>query len=139
MKSPRNARSPSAIVLVSGNRIILPAALDCAASSAPLGSAAKIRIAGLMDLAANAIPDIKPPPAVSFVGKSRSRFWNLCDFYNILVHNLSEKKVNKPLMGTTSVSICGACSRISKDMVPWPLQEQSNMFKVQWCASHQFL
>ncbi|WVZ26705.1 hypothetical protein V8G54_005249 [Vigna mungo] len=92
--SPRNARRPSAIVSVSGNLIILPAALDWAASSAPLGSAAKIRIAGLTDLAANAIPDIKPPP----------------------------------LMGTTSVSICGACSRISRDMVPWPLNMRPSLY-----------
>jgi len=76
VKSPRNARRPSAIVSVSGNLIILPAALDWAASSAPLGSAAKIRIAGLMDLAANAIPDIKPPPAFSLVDKPRSRCSN---------------------------------------------------------------
>ena len=53
-------------MLVSGNVIILPAALDRAASSAPLGSAAKTRMAGLMDLAANATPDIKPPPTFFF-------------------------------------------------------------------------
>lgn len=66
VRSPRQARSPSATVLVSGNVTILPAALDWAASLAPIGSAAKIRIAGLMDLAASATPDIKPPPTVEF-------------------------------------------------------------------------
>lgn len=50
------------MVLVSGNVTIRSAALDRAASSAPFGSAANIRIAGLIDLAANATPDIKPPP-----------------------------------------------------------------------------
>jgi hypothetical protein len=51
------------------------------------------------------------------------------------------KKVNKPLIGTTSVSIWGACSRNSKDMVPWPLQDQSNMSKSSdlQIASHQYL
>lgn len=42
--------------------MILPDALDCAASSAPFGSAARIRMAGFMDLAPIATPDIKPPP-----------------------------------------------------------------------------
>lgn len=60
-------------MLVSGNVIILPAALDRAASSAPLGSAAKTRMAGLMDLAANATPDIKPPPTFFFFCLTRSQ------------------------------------------------------------------
>lgn len=64
VRLPREARRPSAMVLVSGNFTISPAALDRAASLAPHGSAAKIRIEGLMDLAANATPDIKPPPTV---------------------------------------------------------------------------
>lgn len=42
--------------------MILPDALDCAASSAPFGSAARTRMAGLIDLAAIATPEIKPPP-----------------------------------------------------------------------------
>lgn len=63
VRSPRKARRPSAMVLTSGSFIILPAAFDFAASSAPLGSAAKIRMAGLMDFAAKATPDIRPPPA----------------------------------------------------------------------------
>ena len=57
------------MVLVSGKVMILPAALDWAASFAPLGSAAKTRIAGLMDLAANATPDINPPPTFFQLGK----------------------------------------------------------------------
>lgn len=69
VRSPREARSPSAMVLVSGNVTILPAALDRAASFAPLGSAANTRMAGFMDLAPNATPDIKPPP-IFFVGKN---------------------------------------------------------------------
>lgn len=64
VRLPREARRPSATVLVSGNVTICPAALDLAASSAPQGSAAKIRIEGFMDLAANATPDIKPPPTI---------------------------------------------------------------------------
>jgi hypothetical protein len=59
------------MVLTSGNVIILPAALDCAASSAPFGSAAKILIDGLMALAANATPDVIPPPAVFILLKNR--------------------------------------------------------------------
>lgn len=51
------------MVLISGKVIIFPAALDCAASFAPIGSAAKTRILGFIDLAANATPEIKPPPA----------------------------------------------------------------------------
>lgn len=50
------------MVFVSGKVTILPSALDSAASFAPFGSAANTRIAGLIALAANATPDIKPPP-----------------------------------------------------------------------------
>lgn len=64
VKSPRNARSPSAMVLVAGSLMILPAALDWAESSAPFGSAARIRIEGFMAFAASATPEIKPPPVV---------------------------------------------------------------------------
>lgn len=52
------------MVFVSGKVIIVPAFLDRAASSAPFGSAASIRIEGLIDLAANATPEIKPPPTI---------------------------------------------------------------------------
>lgn len=65
VRSPRKARRPSAMVLVSVSVTILPAAFDKAASLAPLGSAAKIRMAGLMAFAATEIPDIKPPPTFS--------------------------------------------------------------------------
>jgi hypothetical protein len=64
VKSPRKARSPSAIVLVVASLMIRPAALDWAESSAPFGSAARIRIEGFMAFAASATPDIKPPPVV---------------------------------------------------------------------------
>ena len=40
-----------------------PAALDCAASSAPLGSAANTWILGFSAFAARVMPDIRPPPA----------------------------------------------------------------------------
>ena len=53
------------MVLVCGNIILLPAALDRAASLAPVGSAAKTRMAGLIDLAAKATPDIKPPHTIN--------------------------------------------------------------------------
>ena len=59
------------MVLVSGNVIILPAFFDWAASLAPFGSAANTRMEGLMDLAANATPDIKPPPTNFFSGGLR--------------------------------------------------------------------
>lgn len=59
------------MVLTSGSVIILPAALDCAASSAPFGSAAKIRIDGLMALAANATPDAIPPPTIFILLENR--------------------------------------------------------------------
>lgn len=36
-------------------------------------------------------------------------------------------QVNRPLIGTIRVSISGACSRISKVIVPCPLHEQLNM------------
>ena len=52
------------MVLVAGSLMILPAALDWADSSAPFGSAARIRIEGLMAFAASATPEIKPPPVV---------------------------------------------------------------------------
>ena len=64
VKSPRKARSPSAMVFVEGNVMIFPAALDWAESSAPFGSAARIRIEGFMAFAARATPEIKPPPVV---------------------------------------------------------------------------
>ena len=64
VKSPRKARSPSAIVSVVASLMIRPAALDWAESSAPFGSAARMRIEGFMALAANATPEIKPPPVV---------------------------------------------------------------------------
>lgn len=54
------------MVVVSGSVTILPAAFDMATSLAPLGSAAKIRMAGLMAFAATEIPDIKPPPTFSW-------------------------------------------------------------------------
>lgn len=54
------------MVLVSASVTILPAAFDMAASLAPLGSAPKIRMAGLMAFAATEIPDIKPPPAFTW-------------------------------------------------------------------------
>lgn len=57
------------MVLVSGNFMILPAAFDRAASLAPVGSAAKIRMAGLMALAAIVTPDIKPPPTIYLPSK----------------------------------------------------------------------
>ena len=50
------------MVLVAGSLMILPAALDWAESSAPFGSAARIRIEGFMAFAASATPEIKPPP-----------------------------------------------------------------------------
>lgn len=59
------------MVLTSGSVIILPAALDCAASSAPFGSAAKIRIDGLMALAANATPDAIPLPTIFILLENR--------------------------------------------------------------------
>jgi hypothetical protein len=64
VKSPRKARNPSAMVFVEGNVMIFPAALDWAESSAPFGSAARIRIEGFMAFAARATPEIKPPPVV---------------------------------------------------------------------------
>jgi len=48
VKSPRKARSPSAMVFVEGNVMIFLAALDWAESSAPFGSAARMRIEGFM-------------------------------------------------------------------------------------------
>lgn len=50
------------MVLTAARVTISPAALDRAASSAPLGSAARTRMAGLIALAAKATPDINPPP-----------------------------------------------------------------------------
>ena len=52
------------MVFVEGNVMIFPAALDWAESSAPSGSAARIRIEGFMAFAARATPEIKPPPVV---------------------------------------------------------------------------
>ena len=64
VKSPRKARSPSAMVFVEAKVMIFPAALDCAESSAPFGSAARMRIEGFMAFAARVTPEIKPPPIV---------------------------------------------------------------------------
>jgi hypothetical protein len=52
------------MVFVEGNVMIFPAALDWAESSAPFGSAARMRIEGFMAFAARVTPEIKPPPIV---------------------------------------------------------------------------
>jgi len=65
VKSPRKARSPSEMVFVEANVMIFPATLDCAESSAPFGSASRMRIEGFMAFAAARVtPEIKPPPIV---------------------------------------------------------------------------
>ena len=69
VRSPRKARSPSAMVLVSGSVTIFPATFDRAASSAPFGSAAKIQIEGLIAFAANVTPEINPPPVLKIKKK----------------------------------------------------------------------
>jgi hypothetical protein len=65
VRSPREARNPSAMVLGCSMGMICPAAFDRAASSAPDGSAAIILMLGLRALAASAIPDNSPPPVKS--------------------------------------------------------------------------
>ncbi|GER38866.1 cyclic pyranopterin monophosphate synthaseaccessory protein, partial [Striga asiatica] len=68
------------MVLVSGNVTMAPESLERAASFAPFGSAANIRIVGLMDLAANATPEINPPP--------HTAYWNN---YSVDLRNFIQK------------------------------------------------
>ena len=111
VKSPRKARSPSAMVFVEGNAMIFLAALDWAESSAPFGSAARMRIEGFMAFAARVTPEIKPPPIVQ--SKKNASL-------ETKLYHLHHKKFVQyiPLMGTIIVSISGTCSKSSRDTVP---------------------
>mmetsp|Transcript_49109 Transcript_49109/g.98490 ORF Transcript_49109/g.98490 Transcript_49109/m.98490 type:complete len:232 (-) Transcript_49109:40-735(-) len=71
VRSPMLVSSPSAMVLGSVCSIISPFCMLRAASSAPRGSAAKIRMLGWRPLAATQTPLRRPPPPTGTIKASR--------------------------------------------------------------------